>query len=259
MNFQLPFPQGKAQPLNGSSPCLQPLSCSPGHPEPAPSLREGPIPSAEPGDALGAQMCIQGQHSSGYPGYSALLRIFWENTAEEKLLREGFASRGQCRDGFPSLHRSVLKQLQRGRTKVTDVGSQSPECPAHAVPAQGWRDSGSCHPLTRAVGLGCPNLAGAECWDSSHTPSLGFLLRAGLGKAGLRVGLDHLGGLFQPKGFRGSQCQSPGVRHGLSWLLSSLVPWMVWYQLHLTSSDTEKKCKTPLFIATGSSSAWYVS
>lgn len=121
-------------------------------------------------------------------------------------------------------------------------------------------DTGSCHPLSRAVGWGVPNQAGAgaECGDSSHRSRLGFLLSAGFGKAGFMAGLDDLGGLFLRDSVIPS-ARAPGVRHGLSWLLSSLVPGMVWYQLHLTSTDTEIKCKTSLFSATESSSAWHVS
>lgn len=114
-----------------------------------------------------------------------LPRTFWRTQQRKSSSERDLPAEGNARMGFPPLAAQGAEAAP-AREKVTDAAV--PKCLSpgrRGQPAPVARgDTGSCHPLSRAVGWGVPNRAGAECGDSSHRSRLGFLLSAGFGKVG---------------------------------------------------------------------------
>lgn len=92
---------------------------------------------------------------SGSPGYFGVTR-------QGKAYPRGIASRGQCRDGFPSLRSSVdvkPELVQPGRGKEADAGAADPLALSNCLRAGGipWRrQEGSFSPGQAAAGCPAP-------------------------------------------------------------------------------------------------------
>lgn len=141
---------------------------------------------------------------------------------------------GRCWDGNPPKYLSPPKIPQPRQEKT---------CPAPLFLRTGLEVTlGAATLPSRAAGLGCPKPGLARSWlmpsvGRARTDQVwGFLLGAGLGRAGFMAGLDDLGGFFQPKEFYDCRCQSPW---GRAWPLLALL--LTWARESLASASPDQR------------------